>query len=195
MMGLYLFELVHRALNHGDGKVSYAAMVRQAGAARPFACFLDPNAPEFFATAELMTTVAEYLRSTRQRVSAEPGTIMRGLLEGLAFSCRAAIDDLEVILHRRVARLYVVGGGSRNRLLCQFLANATERTVVAGPAEATVVGNLGIQALATGTLRRPDDIRELAAASFPLVHYTPRDAAAWDRAYSEYRRVCARSNP
>ena len=92
---------------------------------------------------------------------------------------------------RRVERIHIVGGGSRNELLNQLAADATGRAVLAGPAEATAVGNILTQAMAVGELGSLADIREVVRNSFSLRTYEPRDTDAWEEAYARFRRLCA----
>ena len=194
MMGLYLFELLHRTLNSGGKKISYASMVREASEAKPFACFINPNAPGFFATADVAAAVKAFLKDTRQRTVSKRGAIMRAILEGIAFSCRQAIDDLQRLSDRKLTKISMVGGGIRNRLLCQFIADATGREVVAGPVEAAAIGNLGIQAYATGQLGGASDIRNMVLSSFRLRRYKPQNIPAWEKGFRKYTNIVESSN-
>jgi len=180
-MGLYLFENLRRALMKSARKTTYAQMIREASSAKPFECFLDVNSPLFFVAEDPEPCVKEFLRRTGQKVSLSTGSIIRALLEGLAWSYRGTINDLAALTGRDLKKISLVGGGSRNRVLCQMVAEATGLEVVAGPAEATAAGNLAVQALATGQLRRAADIRELVNGSFRLTTYKPKSAALWDK--------------
>ena len=193
MMGLYLFELLHRALNAGKETVSYAQMVQEASEAEQFSCFLDPDAPMFFATTDIDKSVESFLKDTGQKVISRRDVIIRAVLEGLAFLCRQAMDDLEGLIDRKLSRIFMIGGGTRNKLLCQFIADATGREVMAGPADATVIGNLGVQAYATGQLRGPSDIRDMVSSSFELTHYSPKDTSVWDRNFKTFKEIVAKS--
>ncbi len=114
---------------------------------------------------------------------------MRLLLEGLAFSHRSGIRDLEALTGARFKRLSLVGGGSRNALLCQMTADATGLDVVAGPAEATAIGNLALQAAATGGLSGPEAVRELVRRSFRLQTYRPRGADRWQEKAERFAEI------
>ena len=181
LSGLYLFENLRRALARRGVKVSYAAMVTAAAAARPFACRLDINAPEFFVTDDPMDSTRTYLERTgQQRLSAWPA-VARGLLEGLTWSLRQALRDLAELTGQSLQRISMVGGGTRNRLLCQWVADATGLELLAGPAEATAAGNVAVQALATGRVDESNEIRDLVRSSFSLRRYHPRCGPDWDR--------------
>jgi rhamnulokinase len=107
----------------------------------------------------------------------------------LALSFRQVAADLEAIGLPPVGAVSLVGGGARNELLCQFIADALGCGVAAGPAEATVSGNIGLQAVAAGAVANPEAIRGLMTRSFSLAHYLPREVGAWDGAYTRYREV------
>ncbi|HUS95863.1 MAG TPA: rhamnulokinase family protein, partial [Hyphomicrobiaceae bacterium] len=168
IMGFYLFENLRRSLAGRARKMTYAQMIREASDARPFGCFLDVNSPMFFVAEDPVASVKEFLRRTGQKTLQSAGSIIRAVLEGLALSYRQAINDLATVTGRELRRISLVGGGSRNKMLCQMVADATAMEVVAGPAEATAAGNLAVQALAAGQLREVAEIRELVRGSFRL---------------------------
>jgi len=193
MVGLYLFENLCRMIANRGGKGTYGQMIREASEARPFERFLDVNSPLFFVAEDPAPCVRRFLRGTGQRTSPSTGSMVRTLLEGLAWSYRAAVGDLAEVTGAVLGRICLVGGGSRNGLLCQMVADATGLTVIAGPAEATVAGNLAAQALATGGLSGVPDIRELVRSSFRLKTYRPESTDAWDRRSSRYAETVGRS--
>jgi len=117
--------------------------------------------------------------------------MVRALLESLALKYRHVIDQLRLVLGHPIGKIHVIGGGSRNELLCQFTANATGLPVVAGPAEATAVGNILVQAMAMGHVSSLAEMRAIIRGSFELQTYEPADTAAWDAAYSRFRDVLA----
>jgi rhamnulokinase len=117
---------------------------------------------------------------------------VRCALDSLALKYRHVLATLEGILRGRLDPLHVVGGGARNRLLCQLAADATGRTVVAGPAEATAAGNVAMQAMALGHLGSLAEARDLVRRSFEIVAYDPRPGAAVDDAYARLGRVMDR---
>ena len=117
--------------------------------------------------------------------------MVRALLESLALKYRHVIDQLRLVLGHPIDKIHVIGGGSRNELLCQFTANATGLPVIAGPAEATAIGNILVQAMAMGHVSSLAEMRAIIRASFELRTYEPADTAAWDAAYSRFRDVLA----
>ena len=195
MIGLYLFEHLYRALRRRNQAISYAQMLREASQARPLSRFLDINWPAFFAVEDVKSSIAEFLRLTGQKAPRDRGSLIRTLLEGLAWGCRGAIQDLAALTGRTPRRISLVGGGARNAVLCQMIADATGLEVIAGPAEAAAVGNLAIQALATGRLRKVADIRELVRSSFRLTKYQPRGIELWNKHACQYQEVVERGAP
>jgi len=189
MMGLYLFENLRRSLARDGSKVSYAQMIREASAAKPFAAVLNLNAPLFFVSRDPAESVGEFLHQTGQKSVRGRDSVARLLLEGLAWTHRQAAEDLQALTGTTLKRICLIGGGSRNTLLCQMMADATALEVIAVPAEATMAGNLGVQALATGRLRTPDEIREVVRQSFKLRTYKPQTPDLWNRHQERYRHI------
>lgn len=189
MMGLYLFEKLYRALARKGNGLSYEQMVDEAAQAGPFTMFLDINSPLFFAADDPESAVAQYLKQSGQSIIPTTGQTIRALLEGLAFSYKQALSDLEKVTGGSFETISVVGGGIRNQLLCRFTADATGLKVVAGPAEATIAGNIGTQAIAIGELSGPAAIRELVRNSFELKEYSPQNSAQWEQNFSVYKEI------
>ena len=108
---------------------------------------------------------------------------MRCVLENLALRYRWVIERIEEMRGRRINAIHVIGGGSRNRVLCQFTADATGRPVLAGPVEATAVGNIIVQVMALGHVSSLEEGRALVRRSFEVTTYEPGERAPWDEAY------------
>jgi sugar (pentulose or hexulose) kinase len=193
LAGLYLFENLRRAEMRKGQAPTYARMIRQAAGARPFARMINVNSPVFFVADDPVASVKDFLKRTGQGPGVALAEMTRGILEGVAFSYRQAFADLQHVTGRKLRRICMVGGGIRNGMLCQMTADATGLEVVAGPAEATVAGNLGLQALATGRLRCIADIRELVRRSFRLRTYRPRSAELWNKHAQRHAEVVGKS--
>jgi rhamnulokinase len=112
-------------------------------------------------------------------------------LESLALRYRWTLAALEELVGHRLETVRIVGGGSQNKLLCQLTANACQRPVVTGPVEATALGNVMVQAMATGHLGSLAEAREAVAASIPQAHYTPGAVAGWDEAFGRFQQLVA----
>ena len=192
LMGLYLFENLKRELESKGRRITYSNMLSSARKAKPFNNYLDTSTAMLFAAKEPLGLIKEYLKKTGQR-SANTDSIIRLLLEGLAFSYKASIDKLKKVTGKEYTRICMVGGGSKNTLLCQMTADATGLDVVAGPAEATITGNFAVQAFAAKQLKGPEQIRGLVRDSFALKTYSPKETVLWDKKYRDYKLIVKRS--
>jgi rhamnulokinase len=189
--GLWLVQGCRKAWS-ADGPVSYDALTRAAAEAPPFTALVDPDDPLFLNPPDMPEAIAAYCRRTGQRLPETRGAIVRALLESLALKYRQVIAELGRVLGYPVERVHVIGGGAHNGVLCQLTADAAGLPVVAGPAEATAVGNILVQAMALGRLASPAAIREVVRHSFDLRTYTPAgNAAAWDAAAVRFKAIGA----
>jgi len=187
--GLWLVQGCRKAWS-AEGPVGYDDLTRAAREAPPFAALIDPDDPLFLNPPDMPEAIAAYCRRTGQRMPGSRGAVVRSLLESLALKYRQVIAELGLVLGHPLERVHVIGGGSHNGVLCQLTADATGLPVVAGPAEATAVGNILVQALALGQLASPAAIREVVRQSFTLKTYAPAgNAAAWDAAAARFRSL------
>ncbi|MDO8302644.1 MAG: FGGY-family carbohydrate kinase, partial [Sedimentisphaerales bacterium] len=189
MMGLYLFENLYRCLRQENPGLTYERMVADASKAKPFEVFLDIGAPIFFVSDDPRVSVEAFLRQTRQKVRPNSGQIIRAILESLAFSYKMALGNLEYLTGRQFGKISMAGGGIRNELLCRMTADATGCEVIAGPAEATLAGNIAAQAMAAGKLKNAAAIRLLILNSFTLKTYKPTATTVWDRNFDKYQKL------
>jgi rhamnulokinase len=187
--GLWLVQECRRTWAAQGEEFSYEELTNLAEKARPFSVVIDPDHPRFARTGDMPTRMGEFCRQTGQRPTADKGVIIRTALEGLAFRYRSVLAKLEELTGGRLEPLHIVGGGSKNKLLNQFAANALNRPVVAGPVEATSAGNILMQMIGTGDLSSLDEGRELIRRSFETEKYDPVDAGVWDQAYQHFLEV------
>ncbi|HXM58974.1 MAG TPA: rhamnulokinase family protein [Candidatus Dormibacteraeota bacterium] len=186
VMGLWLLQECRRAWAHG----SYEDLTAMAEAAPPFGPLVDPDDQRFLRPAgDLPADIARACRERGQAAPREPGEVVRCVLESLALRCGWVLGRLEAVTGRRVEVVHVVGGGAGSRLLCQLTADACGRPVVAGPMEATAIGNLLVQARAAGLVGSLDEGRELVRRSFPLVRYEPRPDERWEQARARFEAL------
>jgi len=197
--GLWCIQECRRVWALEGQEFDYDQLTRLAAGAKPFSAFIDPDHPSLLSPPHMPDAVASFCEKTGQKPPESRGELIRCLLESLAFRYRSVLDMLNHIRGEPIRVLQVVGGGSRNELLNQFTANATGIPVVAGPAEATAVGNILVQAVARGVVSDMKRAREMVGRSFELRSYEPKDTEAWEEAYEKYRllerRVIGEKDP
>lgn len=189
VMGLWMVQECKREWEAAGDPVTFDELVHRAEQSAPFAAFVDPDAQVFYAPGPMVQRIREFCRGTGQPVPDGQGAIVRCVYESLALKYRWAVEHLEKVSGAPVDELVIVGGGARNALLNQLTANALKRPVVAGPSEATAVGNLLVQLHALGEASGLAEMREIVRASFPMTRYEPRDAQVWDDAYGRFQRL------
>ncbi len=183
--GLWLVQQCRRAWSR-DREVDYDELTAAANGAPPLRSLLDPDDPSFANPPDMPAAIRDFCRRTRQPVPDTHGEVVRCALESLALKYRFVLAQLERAAGRSVERLHVIGGGARNQLLNQLAANATGRLVLAGPIEATAVGNLLVQAMALGRLSSLAELRAIVRRSFPPEVYPPHPSPAWDDAWERF---------
>ena len=155
-------------------------------AAPAFESVIDPDNDSFLLPPKMPQAIAEYCRKTGQPVPTTPGSTVRAALEGLALRYRWVLERLEELTGRRLDTIHVVGGGSQNTLLCQLTADACNRTVVAGPVEATAIGNVMVQMIGLGLIANLAQARELVRESFEVRAFEPQQPSRWDEPYRRF---------
>jgi len=189
IMGLWLVQECRRDLLSRGNDYSYAELTKMAGEAKPFAAIINPDHEPFLSAGQMPAKIAEFCRSTNQNAPESVGALIRACLEGLALTYRKTLEGLEKVLGRRIDTIHILGGGTQNELLNQMTADACQRRVVAGPIEATAIGNVLVQALALGDVKSLAEARAIVRNSFPMKYYEPRDSAIWQAAYARYRDI------
>ena len=185
IIGLWILQECRRQW----GKSDYVELRQLAAQATPLRSLINPNEERFGKPGDMPEKISAFCRETGQPVPTTPGEFVRCILESLALLYRRTLEQLETCTGQPVATLHIVGGGSQNLLLNQFSANATGRTVVAGPAEATATGNILIQALALGQLKNLAELRQVVRNSFAVQTYEPQDGAVWAQAYARFQKI------
>jgi len=191
VVGLWLVQECRRAWRQLDENLSYDTLTNLASAARPFLAVIDTDDPKFLHSGNMPERIRAYCESTGQPVPESRAEIIRVILESIDLKYRCVIDRLETITHNRLSEIYIVGGGSRNQLLNQFTANATNRTCIAGPVEATATGNILMQSIALGHLGSLAEARAVVRHSFENRIFTPDRSTrlAWDGSYSKMEQL------
>ena len=151
--------------------------------------FVNPDAIDFLAPADMPEAIRSFCRKSGQTVPEQKGAVLRCALESIAMKFRHVLGMCEQLAGGRLDTIHIVGGGTKNRQLCQFAANACGRRVVAGPVEATAIGNVMMQAVAAGDVASIAEARDVIRNSFPVEEYEPQDTAVWEEAYGRFGKV------
>ena len=189
-MGTWLVQELRRAWRDRDGReMAWDEMNALTERGTPFAAFLDPNDASFYNPADMEEAIVAFCRKTGQEPPRDRGTLLRSVYESLALKYRAVGEQIAAVSGKPNRVVHIVGGGSRNELLNQLTANACGLKVVAGPEEATAIGNAMVQALGLGVISGMADAQQLIRAAFPIREYRPKDREAWEAAYRKFTAV------
>lgn len=183
--GMWLLERCRA----GWGETSYPELIAEAEAAQPFRSLINPDDELFANPADMEQAIAEYCGRTHQLVPENRGQVVRCIFESLALRYRQVLENLRSLSPHSIETLHVIGGGSQNELLNRFTANAVGIPVVAGPSEATAIGNIMVQAMAAGEASGISAMRQLIHRSIPLKTYQPQDTENWDIAYMHFKNI------
>jgi len=186
IMGLWLVQECRRIWAKDGNAFSYDEITQMAAEASPFVAVIDPDHPSFLAPPDMPEAIRTYCHQSGQQAPETRGEIVRTALEGLALRYRWVTEKLDILLSRKAETLHIVGGGSQNQLLNQFAADATRLPVIVGPVEATAIGNVAVQAVASGELATLDEARQITRKSFEISDFEPGESALWDKAYQVF---------
>ena len=189
--GLWLVEECRRVWRTRGRALDHDEIARLVESTPSRRCFMNVDAPDFILPDDMPAAIRAACARSGQPVPETEGGVLRCALESLALRYRLVLDTLRDLTGKPIDVLHVVGGGSRNRPLCQMIADATGTRVVAGPAEATATGNALVQMIALGDLESLDEGRALVRRSFELATFEPRERDAWEEAYERYRGIVA----
>jgi rhamnulokinase len=190
VMGLWMVQGCRRSWAASGKTYEYAELMELAAQEPAFVQVLDPDDESFLRPADMLSAINQFCQSTQQPIPRTPGAYVRVVLEGLAFRYRAVINDLERLTGIPIRGIRVIGGGARNRLLNQFTADSTGRRVVVGPTEATAIGNIAVQLLATGAVSSLAEVRAMIDRSFPTEEFEPRETDKWEEQTDRFRHYC-----
>ena len=186
--GLWLVQGCRRSFAKTGDEFSYGELTEMAKASAPLQSFIEPDAASFAAPDDMSQAIQQWCSSTNQSVPNSEGGLVRCCLESLALKYRWTLERLEQLRGQRIETLHIVGGGVQNQLLCQLTADCLQRTVVAGPIEATAAGNVLTQMLGTGAIENLAQARSVVRASFEMQTYEPAAStcSTWDAAYARF---------
>ena len=189
VMGLWLVQECRRQWEREGVSLDYETLARAAASVESGRCFIDPDDPRFLQPGDIPSRVRAFCEETDQPRPAGRAELLRVIFESLALKYRLVVERLESVTGTSIDRIHVVGGGARNELLCQLTADVTGRPVVAGPPEATAVGNVLVQLHALAEVNGLKEMREVVRASFDTRVFLPRRMDEWEETYHRFERL------
>ncbi len=193
VIGLWLVQECRRQWGRESSSFSYDELTQMAAESPPFRTVIYPSDARFLPPGDMPARIQAYCQEKGQPVPQTRGEIVRCVLESLALEYRWLADQLDQLVGRRLPTIHIFGGGSKNRLLNQFAADATRRRVISGPVEATAIGNILVQAIAMGEIASLAEGRAIVRQSFAVETFEPAEEApeAWEEAYQRYLQLRA----
>jgi rhamnulokinase len=168
---------------------SYEQLTKMAEGITPFKTFVDTDAPEFYNPDDMPKAIIDYCKKSKQSVPANHAEFTRCIFDSLAMKYRSIMNQLNEFSLKSIEKLFVIGGGAKNKLLCQSTANALGIPVITGTSEATAVGNIMLQAKALGHVSSLDEIRTISRNSFESESFVPQDREIWDKEFERYLKI------
>jgi len=189
IMGMWLIQEVQRTWEEEGMKYTWTAMVELARRSEPFQFLINPDDPMFLNPRDMTQAIRDFCYQTAQGTPQNHGEVIRCIYDSLALKYRFTLEQIRDVSDQPIEVLHIIGGGANNHFLNQLTSDATGLNVVAGPTEATAIGNIMIQAKALGYVGSLTEIRQIVANSSELVQFIPSDELDWDEAYNRYLRV------
>lgn len=189
IIGLWLLQESRRQWSREGREVTFADMEKMAAEAEPFRCYIDPDDPRFVSAGNIPERVRDFCADSGQPVPETDGQLLRCIYQSLALKYRQAVEGLESCTGRRFNAIYMIGGGIRDKLLCKLTANACKRRVIAGPVEATALGNIAVQLIASGDIADISQARQIITASENVEVYEPDSPMQWEKAYEDFKLI------
>lgn len=187
--GLWLVQECRRIWRRAGREYTWDHLVDLAHQSPPLVSLINPDHACFVAPQDMTAAIREFCQSTNQPVPNSEGAVIRCALESLALRYRMVMEWLEELVGNRMKTIHIVGGGTQNRLLCQMAADACDRQVIAGPIEATAIGNVMMQTVASGKVNSISAAREIIRRSFHVEQYSPQTPAPWQAAYTRFKAL------
>jgi rhamnulokinase len=187
--GLWLVQECRRIWKLGGRDFSWEELLALAESAPRLRSLINPDHPSLLAPQNMPQAIRTLCLAQGEQPPESEGQVIRCALESLALKCRQVLVWLEQLVGARLETIHIGGGGVQNRTLCQYIANACGRPVLAGPVEATAIGNVAVQAVAGGAIGSLREARQVIRASFDMASYEPRDRAAWDAAFERFVKL------
>ena len=187
--GLWLIQELKRNLAEDGEKYSYNDLEMSARKSEPFKCFIDPDAPSLSAHGGLAQKIQDYCSATNQYIPETVGELVRCIYESLALKYRYALEQISSCTCKSFEVLHILGGGTKDKFLCELTSNCIDMPVIAGPVEATALGNIILQLIALGEISSVEQGRKIIKENENLIKYAPNHSGEWDSAYERYVNI------
>jgi rhamnulokinase len=189
LVGLWILQECRREWIKKNKNLDYTQITHAAQKSPELRSLIRPDNSRFSKVGGMIKKIQDYCRETGQPIPKTIGEISRCILDSLALLYREELDGLEKLTHRKIKQLHIVGGGCRNEVLNQATANASGRTIVTGPVEATAMGNILVQAIAMKELKNIDALRKVVRRSSHFKTFKPQSPKIWSKAYSHFKNL------
>lgn len=189
IIGLWLAQESRRQWIREGKEYGFGELEQMAQNAEPFLSFIDPDAPEFNTAGDIPERIRQFCSRTGQKIPEGIGDIMCCINQSLALKYRYTLEQIEACTGKHFSMINMIGGGIQSRLLCQMTANASNRKVLAGPVEATALGNIAVQLITLGEIKDVKEARRIIANSEQTYEYIPQDQEKWDSAYERFKTI------
>lgn len=193
IIGLWLMQESRRQWDREGNNMSFKDIDAHTINALPLKCFINPSDDLFLAPGNMPKRIREYCQNSGQETPDTVGEIARCITESLAMEYRYTLETMEKLLDKKYDTIHIIGGGVKDKLLCQFTANVTGIPVIAGPIEATALGNIGVQFMSLGVIKDINEMRKVIKDSSSLDRYEPQDTELWQKAYERFLKVTCRN--
>lgn len=184
--GLWIIQELKKDFELRGKAYSFTEMLNLATGSREFICLLDTDHPSFAEPGDMINKIKSFAKNTNQEIPQNDGEYIRTVYEGLALKHKQTFMEIEESLSKEYDRVYLIGGGTEVNLLCQMIADATNKKVITGAKEATAIGNLMIQLITLDEFSTIEEAKELIKNTYETVTYTPINTETWSE---EYKRL------
>ncbi len=189
IMGMWLLERSRDVWIDKGMNADYDYLISKAEEAEPFRCMINPDDHLFLNPPDMEEAITGYCTRTGQPSPSGTGGVVRCILESLAMKYRFVLENISRLRSAPLERLHIVGGGSKNKILNRFIADATGMTVITGPQEGTAIGNIMLQAIANGDINDLNEARKIVARSFETETFHPGDQTGWNQQYDRAKKL------
>ena len=185
LCGLWIVQQCRASWQRSGKNWDWDQLTALAAESAPLQTIIDSSHPSLVAPNDMPAAIQELAKQSKQPIPESTGAVIRTALESVAAKVSQTLQELDELIGRRIGRVHIVGGGVQNKLLCQMIADASNRPVIAGPVEATAIGNLLVQILAENGKIDLRSVRSVVRDSFDPTTYEPQSVAAWKERLAE----------